>query len=401
MTMDTIEQAVILAGGLGTRLRPLTDDRAKPMITVGGKPFLEHIIADLANQGIQRILLLLGYKSDSVMDYFGDGRSFGVSITYSVTNVEDMTGRRLKRALPLLDKHFLLMYCDNYCPLSIQLLWNAYQSRNIQGQLCVYANEDGYTRNNVSVTEDMYVAQYDKTRTAPGLAGVDIGYAVFNRNCIERLTNRNVMFESAVYQGLVAAHSLGAYVTRHRYYSIGSLERLETTDSFFTGRPVVILDRDGVLNRRAPKAQYITIANDFEWLPGSLEALRILKESGYRVAVITNQAGIARGIMSEDDLAAIHGRMRREALESGGSIDAVFHCPHGWDDGCSCRKPAPGMLYDVQHAFDIDLRKTVFIGDDERDEIAGKAAGCITMLVSESYPLIKAVKDLMANGRMN
>src|SRR5678816_4194555 len=103
-------QAVILAGGRGTRLRPLTDTRPKPMIDICGKPFLEYQIEQLREQGFTRVLLLLGYLPEVVQDYFGDGARWGVSVEYSVTGVDDDTGRRIKVAEPLLDPSFLLMY---------------------------------------------------------------------------------------------------------------------------------------------------------------------------------------------------------------------------------------------------------------------------------------------------
>ena len=120
-------QAVILAGGLGTRLRPLTETRPKPMVQVGGKPFLEYQINQLREHGFDRVLLLLGYLPEVVRDYFGDGRRWGVSIEYSVTAIDDDTGRRIKLAEPLLESHFLLLYCPSTTALllpSIRLLEN-------------------------------------------------------------------------------------------------------------------------------------------------------------------------------------------------------------------------------------------------------------------------------------
>ncbi|HZD39283.1 MAG TPA: nucleotidyltransferase family protein, partial [Terriglobales bacterium] len=107
-------QAVILAGGRGTRLRPLTDTRPKPMVEICGKPFLEYQIEQLRQQGFERVLLLLGYLPEVVKDYFGNGHRWGVEIEYAVTAVDDETGKRVKLAEPLLDSCFLLLYCDNY-----------------------------------------------------------------------------------------------------------------------------------------------------------------------------------------------------------------------------------------------------------------------------------------------
>jgi D-glycero-D-manno-heptose 1,7-bisphosphate phosphatase len=157
----------------------------------------------------------------------------------------------------------------------------------------------------------------------------------------------------------------------------------------------VILDRDGVLNRRPPQAQYVRSRADFEWLPGALASLEMLHAAGYRVVVVSNQAGIARGAMSEADLAEIHRAMEEEAGSAGGRIDGVYYCPHDWDARCECRKPMPGMLFQAQRDFNLDLSRTYFIGDDERDGEAAQRAGCLFAKVSQDRPLIDWVKELL------
>jgi len=114
----------------------------------------------------------------------------------------------------------------------------------------------------------------------------------------------------------------------------------------------------------------------------------MLREGDYRVVVVSNQAGIARGVLSLDDLARIHDRMKMEAEEAGGRVDAIYVCPHGWDEGCECRKPKPGMLLDAQKNLSLDLSRTVFIGDDDRDEMAANAAGCPSLKVTPQQQLI-------------
>jgi D-glycero-D-manno-heptose 1,7-bisphosphate phosphatase len=99
--------------------------------------------------------------------------------------------------------------------------------------------------------------------------------------------------------------------------------------------------------------------------------------------------------MTEEDLAAIHRKMTSEVEQAGGRIDAVYYCPHDWDEGCDCRKPAPGMLFQAQRDLDLDLTRTPFIGDDERDAQAAEAAGCPSLLVSEGTSLLDCVRSLL------
>jgi len=261
----------------------------------------------------------------------------------------------------------------------------------------VYRNRDGYRpgKDSVVVDERGYVRAFDKSRTVPGRQGVEISYAILTRPVLEVLPAQDELIELALYPQLAERGQLGAYLTDHRYYSVGSLERLPVTERFLARRPAVILDRDGTLNRRPPKASYVTRPEQFEWLPESLEALRLLRAADYTVAVVSNQAGINRGAMTGADLEAIHRRMLADVEEAGGRIDAIFHCPHDWDEGCECRKPAPGMLFEAQRDFDLDLTRTPFIGDDERDGQAADAAGCPFTMVDEEHTLLDAVQELV------
>ena len=143
----------------------------------------------------------------------------------------------------------------------------------------------------------------------------------------------------------------------------------------------VILDRDGVLNREAPDHGYILSSADFQWLPGSLSALALLHGAGIRLSVATNQSPVGRGLITLQRLEEIHDHMRVQAAAAGGPIDAVFYCPHGPDEGCDCRKPRPGLLTAAVKASGIDIRHTVFAGDDVRDVEAALSAGVAPVLL--------------------
>jgi D-glycero-D-manno-heptose 1,7-bisphosphate phosphatase len=388
-------QAVILAGGRGTRLGPLTATRPKPMVEILGKPFLEYQVEQLRDQGFESILLLLGYLPEVVQDYFGDGRGRGVKIEYSVSPATDETARRLKLARHRLERQFLLLYCDNYWPMQIDKMWSRFRSSGAPAMITVYTNKDGYTRNSVRVGTDGFVEAYDKSGGTPGLQGVEISYMLMSSSLVDLLPDDNLSLEEALYGKLAQEKKLFAYVTNHRYYSVGSLHRLPLTESFFRRSPAVILDRDGVLNRRPPRAQYVTRWSEFEWLPGAKEALRLLKKAGYQIIVVSNQAGIGRGVMTEEDLTKIHTQMRAEANEIGAEIDAIYHCPHDWESGCECRKPNPGMLFQAQRDFNLDLSRTIFVGDDERDQQAAEAAACPSILITEHQPLLSVAQRLL------
>jgi D-glycero-D-manno-heptose 1,7-bisphosphate phosphatase len=137
-------------------------------------------------------------------------------------------------------------------------------------------------------------------------------------------------------------------------------------------RPAAFLDRDGVLN---VDRGYVHRAEDWEWMPGSREAIRALNDAGFFVVVVTNQSGIARGFYGEPELAALHAFVAEDLARDGGKIDAFYHCPHGPDDGCDCRKPLPGMLLRAIVDHDLDPRRSLLVGDRESDLQAAAAAG--------------------------
>jgi histidinol-phosphate phosphatase family protein len=377
-------------------MRPLTDDRPKPMIEFGGRPFLAYMVERLASQGFDRILMLLGYLPDVIRDYFGDGSAFGAQIEYSVSGVDDLTSRRLQLVEDRLDPLFLLLYCDNYWPIDRQRHWERYLEIGREAMVTVYANTDGYSRDNVQVLPGGRLAAFDRSRTSPGLSGVEISYAILPRTVVGRLpAGGEELVEQALYPTMAAEGTLGALVSEHRYYSVGSMHRLPLTEAFLTGPPAVVLDRDGVLNERPPRAEYVRRPAEFRWLDGAREAIALFTNRGYRVVVVTNQAGIARGAMTAADLEAVHRRMIGEAADGGGVISAIYHCPHDWDEGCACRKPRPGMLYQAQHELQLDLSRTAFIGDDERDAEAAHAANMPYLSVDAGHSLLDRANELL------
>ncbi|MDP4577194.1 MAG: D-glycero-beta-D-manno-heptose 1,7-bisphosphate 7-phosphatase [Burkholderiaceae bacterium] len=144
-------------------------------------------------------------------------------------------------------------------------------------------------------------------------------------------------------------------------------------------RPMVILDRDGVINLDSDG--HIKSPEEWEPIVGSLEAIGRLNHEGWRVFVVTNQSGLARGLFHLSQLHSIHQKMRERLAETGGQIEAVFFCPHGPDAGCGCRKPAPGLLQDVAARVGHGLEDVPLIGDSHRDLAAAAAVGARPMLV--------------------
>ncbi len=155
------------------------------------------------------------------------------------------------------------------------------------------------------------------------------------------------------------------------------------------GRPAVFLDRDGTIVR---EVEYLRSPRELRLLPRAAEAIRRLNEAGFAVVVVTNQSGIARGLLTEDDLEEIHAVLRRRLARGRAKLDAIYFCPHHPEAArreyrrrCRCRKPAPGMLLRAAEELELDLGRSYAIGDGERDVEAGRRAGCRTVLVRTGY----------------
>jgi len=141
----------------------------------------------------------------------------------------------------------------------------------------------------------------------------------------------------------------------------------------------VFLDRDGTINEHVEG--YVISPGQFRFLPNSLEALKLLARSDYRIIVVTNQSAVARGRMTKETLEEIHARMLGEVESAGGRIDGVFACLHHPDDGCGCRKPKTGLVELAAETFRLDLKGSWFVGDNTKDVETGARAGCRTILV--------------------
>ena len=145
-----------------------------------------------------------------------------------------------------------------------------------------------------------------------------------------------------------------------------------------TKNKAVFIDRDGTIARDVP---YCSRPEDFELLPSVVEGIKLLNERNFKVVVVTNQSGIARGYFTEEMLAKIHDKMRAELASYGARVDAIYYCPHHPDENCECRKPKPKMLLQAASDLDIDLKQSFVIGDNDMDIEMGRRAGCKSILI--------------------
>ena len=221
----------ILAGGLATRLRPITEKIPKVLVRVAGRPFLAHQLELLRNTGIERVVLCLGHLGEMVQEQFGDGHEFGVKLDYSFDGPVLLgTGGALKQALPLLGESFFVLYGDSYLPINFRPVAEAFARSGKLGLMTVYRNEGLYDTSNVVFT-DGKIEVYDKKSGRSDMHHIDYGLSLFQAKAMAAWPNGEKFDLADLLQRLVVDKQLAGYEVPHRFYEIGShagLQELET-----------------------------------------------------------------------------------------------------------------------------------------------------------------------------
>ena len=381
--MRAPDQCVILIGGSGTPVDGLTADVPKPLLPVGDRPFLAYILAEAARFGFKRILLLTSYRADRVSAYLsesGIGRALDLQIEMLVTDVPAGTGGALWLARDRLDDHFFLLNGDSWFDfnwLSLVAVEGASTALTTMG-LRHLDNASGYA---LVETDGALVRGVVERPDYSGPGNVNSGVCLISREIVSHLS-QNCSLERDVFPRLVKAGLLRAREASGKFFDIGIPSDFAAAQNLiprWRRRPAAFLDRDGTLN---DDTGYVHRVADFHWLPGAIEGIRLLNEAGFYVFVVTNQAGVARGMYGEDDVKALHAWMQEQLRSQGAHIDDFRYCPYHPEGSVeayrridSWRKPNPGMLLSLMENWPIDVAQSVMIGDKDIDAQTGLAAG--------------------------
>ena len=224
---DAMYPVAILAGGLASRLRPLTEKMPKALIEVNGEPFVHHQLRLLRLSGFNRVVLCVAYLGKEIEKSVGDGSRFGLCVEYSYDG-ESLrgTGGAIQNALPTLGDRFFVMYGDSYLECDHGEIQSSFVSSGKKGLMTVCRNEDSWDKSNVEFADGQVVA-YDKVYRSPGMKHIDYGLGLFDESAFVSFS-RNEPFDLAqVYQMLLSQRQLAAYEVKHRFYEIGSREGIE------------------------------------------------------------------------------------------------------------------------------------------------------------------------------
>lgn len=377
-TAGRIREAVVLAGGFGTRLAHVVPDVCKPMAPVAGEPFLRRVLDLLDAAGFARVVVADGYRREQVEDYFM-GTYRGLEIDYSPEESPLLTGGAVKRALRMCTQSkVFVLNGDTWFGVDFDAMEAMLVARP-RARCCIAAKRvrDFDRYGTLDVAPDGYIRAFrEKSPCDDGL--INGGTYLVCRDALEAepdvFSLESDWFARVVVDGaLVACEAEGGFI------DIGVPEDYEHAQAIFAGAGdsyrLAMFDRDGTVNVDTVHAHRI---EDCELIDETVETMRRYAEDpSWRVAVVTNQAGIAKGLYSVEDMRLLHRQMAQMLRERGVEVDAWYFCPHHPDftGECDCRKPAPGMLLRAMRDFRVRPTACVMYGDKESDREAAESVG--------------------------
>ena len=397
-------QAVIMAGGKGTRLASVLQDVPKPMVPFAGKPLLEYQIENLKDNGIEEIILVVGHLGEVITNHFGDGSEYGVHISYYVEKEPLGTAGALPYLMEQLEEDFILLFGDLFVNINFKRFYEFHQRNRACITLYAHPNSHPYDSDILVADKDNRVTEWsyknsERDRDYKNL--VNAGVYIISRKVIERLpVGQKVDLEKQFIVPMISEQIVYAYQCTEYVKDIGTPERLKKVEEDYRAgvcekrnlknrQKCIFLDRDGTINKHVG---FLNDPKQMEIEEHAAEAIRLINESEYLAIVISNQPVIARGECSVETLEAIHNRMYMILGEDGAYVDDLYYCPHHPHSGyegevkelkidCDCRKPRIGMIKQAVQDHNIDLQDSWMIGDTTMDIQTGLNAGIHTALV--------------------
>ena len=376
-----IKQAVLLAGGLGTRLGDISQDCPKPILPVAGKPFLVYLIENLKRFGISDFVVCVGYLGERVVETLGDGSNLGVHISYSFETEPLGTGGCVKHAGELLNEHFLVLNGDTLFDLNFSDFLSRYTGDDFEGLLMALRKVDDVSRYGAIELEDSRITSFqDKRLSGPGW--INGGIYVMKKSTVEEFPDGKFSIENDYFPKMAEDRRLYGVQYDGFFIDIGIPETYEDAQTLipeWTRKPIVFLDRDGVLN---VNHGYVVTPDRCDWIPGAFQAIKHFNENGYYVLVVTNQAGIAHGYYNELQFHHFMRWIQLELRKEGAHLDGYYFSPNhpegkmaNYTKPCFFRKPNPGMILRGLSEWASEKEESFLIGDKPSDLTAAKEAG--------------------------
>jgi histidinol-phosphate phosphatase family protein len=379
-------QCVILVGGAGTRLGALSANTPKPLLPVGSRPFLDYLIDEITRQGFDDVVCLAGYRADEVRAW-AHGRPPRPKISV-VTEPEPLgTAGALAAARALLHDEFLMFNGDSLFDINLAdfAVWQP--DRPWQGVLALRLMKDTGRYGIVDFVGGAIIGFRERPAFEGSHGVINGGIYRLKRQIVDLVNPIPSSIERDIFPELARQGLLRGRIYDSAFIDIGVPSSFEEAQSFVPSlarRPALFLDRDGVLNK---DIDYAFRPEQIEWIDGIFEVVKRANDEGFYVFVVTNQAGVARGLYSEKDVVALHTWMNGQFRQHGAYIDEFQYCPHHPTAGvgvyrtvCDCRKPAAGMITEILRRWPVDLSHSLLVGDRDTDLEAAQNAGLAAML---------------------
>ncbi len=381
-----MKEAIVLAGGLGTRLAHTVSDRQKVMAPAGGRPFLAYVLRDLKNKGFEKAVLAVSYKNEQIYEYFKD-EYLGMKLIYSVEKEPLGTGGAIKQAFRYIENDYaLVLNGDTYFDADTDALFSLFTDKNADIVLAAKKMPDCTRHSTIKTDSDGKIISFlEKKENKNGY--INGGIYIIRKSVFDSFKNGRFSFEKEILEkaqdGLYALLSDGYFIDMgvpEAYFRANTEIPLLFGENIFKA---AFLDRDGVICK---EKHHLYKPEDFEFIDGAVQAIEELREKGYLIFVITNQAGVAKGLYTEEDVHTLHSFML-ELIRDKTHIDGIYYCPYH-EDGVIAeykkyspdRKPGDGMIKRAiedsqKKGIIIDLESSILVGDKLSDIEAGKKAG--------------------------
>ena len=405
-----MKQAIIIAGGMGTRLKARLGDLPKPMIPIGGKPLLEHQVELAKLHGFTEIVVFACYRPDLIQGHLGDGNRWGVKISYEIEKTPLGTAGAVLAGMRLLAERFLVFYGDTMVNVDLGRIWDRHVASGAGATLLLHPNDHPLDSDLVEMDGVDWVTAFHNRPHPVGKYFqnlVNAGLYVMEKTALVPWASdvKPMDFGKDLFPSMLGAgQRLLGYNTPEYIKDIGTPERYDRVSAEYasgviarsslqTPQPTVFVDRDGTLNR---EVDGVTSPDKLELLPGVAEAIYKLNRSGIRAVVISNQPIVAKGFCREADVQAVHNKLETLLGAEHAFLDRIYYCPHHPEKGfegervdlkiaCDCRNPGIGMIQGAVRDLNVDLKQSWLIGDTTTDLQTAKNAGLKSILVRTGY----------------
>ena len=368
-------QAIILAGGFGTRLQSVVSDVPKPMAPINDKPFLEYMLDELNNSGFNKAVLAVGYKKESIINYFRN-KYKNIELVYSVEEEPLGTGGCVKQAMQYIDEDFVfILNGDTMFKIDFKEMAKLDKLSIACKKMYKF---DRYGE--VKISNGIITSFEEKKYVLEGYINGGIYYLpknIFNKYDLPK----KFSMEKDFFEKYISQLKMCAYLSNDYFIDIGIPEDYSKAQKDFIKKKALFLDRDGIINIDYGHVHKI---EDFKFTNFIFDICKKYQKEGYILVVITNQAGIGKGLYQEEDAIKLNEYMVNEFKKNGITIEKVYYCPHKPEDNCNCRKPKPGMFLQAIKDLNIDSKESIAIGDKISDLEAAHNAGVSTLFYKKT-----------------